>query len=277
MSKSVSKPVLKFEFSSLPSGTTVENLLNLINVLKKNNKNEETVKALFGMSETVYNKTKAALKAFDIIENSSLDFTSVNGRKIAFSGEDNKKEEMIRIVKSYEPYKLVLNSIVTSRTDTKMTDIDTIKNLWGRTDFGSGDRNRNDGATLCMSILDYIGYGEYIIGRGNNSTRIEWVSDIKDRINSLYQESPIVEQKENTNSQGKDTIETSIIDCVPAEEQEENTPAVIIADERNVKPINTPISAVSLPNITINVDMSDWSDEKIKTFFKYAYGQFKED
>ncbi|MEA5058761.1 hypothetical protein SDC9_95114 [bioreactor metagenome] len=31
----------------------------------------------------------------------------------------------------------------------------------------------------------------------------------------------------------------------------------------------------NLPDITINVDMSDWSDEKMRTFFKYAYGQFE--
>lgn len=61
------------------------------------------------------------------------------------------------------------------------------------------------------------------------------------------------------------------------EEQEENIPDVVAANERNVKLIKKPISAVSVPNITINVDMSDWSDEKIKTFFKYAYGKFEED
>jgi len=172
----------------------------------------------------------------------------------------------------------VLSSIITSRSDIRVTEIDTIKNLWGKADFGSGDRNRNEGATLFMSAIAYIGLGKSVIGSDSNSTRIEWIDDIKDKINSLNQESPIVEQKKNTSPQGKNTIEASIIDTVPVEEkQEENTPDVIIADERNVKPIMKPISAVSLPNITINVDMSDWSDEKIKTFFKYAYGKFEED
>ncbi|MEA4963810.1 hypothetical protein [Lutispora sp.] len=263
--------------NNLPAYTTVENLFNLINVLKKNNKNEESIKALFGLGDSAYRNTKSALKAFGIIENDSLDFTDI-GREIAYSGEDNKKEEMTRIVKCYEPYELVLNSIVTSRTDTKVTEIDTIKNLWGRADFGSGDRNRNDGATLFMSVIDYIGFAKYVIGRGSNPTRIEWAPDIKNKINSLNQDSPIVEQEENTNSNGKDTIEASIVDTATVEEeQEENSSTVNIVDERNVKPIEKPVSAVSLPNVTINVDMSDWSDEKIKTFFKYAYGKFEED
>ena len=215
MSKSVSKST---RVNSLPSGTTVENLLNLINVLIKNNKNEESVKALFGLSSSAYSNTKSALKSFGIIENDSLSFTTV-GREIAYSGEDDKKEEVTNIVKCYEPYDLVLNSIVTSRNDIKITDIDTIKNLWGKADFGSGDRNRNDGATLFMSIIEYIGLGKYVIGRGSNPTRIEWVDNIKEKINSMNQDNPTVEQRENTNTQFQDnTIEASVIDTVPIEE-----------------------------------------------------------
>jgi len=266
--------------NNLPAYTTVENLLNLINVLKKNNKNEESIKALFGMGDSAYNNTKSALKAFGIIENESLDFKAI-GREIAFSGEDNKKEEITKIVKCYEPYELVLNSIVTSRSVIKVTDIDTIKNLWGKAEFGSTDRNRNDGATLFMSIIDFIEFGSYIIGRGKNPTRIEWISNIKEKIESLNQEpnkNAAIQQRENIDSQGIDNIEASVIDTVPVEEElKVNPSAVKIADERNVKSINNPVSVVSLPNITINVDMSNWSDEKIKTFFKYAYGKFEED
>lgn len=277
----MSKSASKSRFSSLPSGTTTENILSLINVLKKNNKNEDTVKALFSMSSSVYTKTKAALKAFGIIEDKSLDFTKDIGREIAFSGEENKKEEMIRIVKSYEPYELVLNSIATSRTNVKTTDIDTIKNLWGKAGFGSGDRNWNDGATLFMTVIDYIEFGKYMVGRGSNPTRIEWVEDIETKIDSLYEENPVIKQNENTNLQDRDTIEASVIDTetveIQQEEQEENTQDIITSNEGNVELIKKPISAVSFPNITINVDMSDWSDEKIKIFFKYAYGKFEED
>lgn len=278
----MAKSASKSKFNSLPSGTTAENLLNLINVLKRNSKNEGNVKALFKMSPTVYNKTKAALKAFGIIENNSLEFTADIGREIAFSGEDNKKDAIISIVKCYEPYELVLKSIDISRTVTKVTDINMIKNLWGRVNYGSGDRNRNDGATLFMGVIDYIGFGKYIKGRGSNPTRIEWVSDIKEKIISLNQSSPIVERIEDANTKVQDTVEASVIDTVSVEEeqeqvQEENIPDGVIANERNIKLIKKPINVANFPNITINVDMSDWSDEKIKTFFKYAYGKFEED
>lgn len=266
----------KIGFPSLPSGTTVENLLNLINIIKKNNK-EESIKGLFKLSETVFNRTKSALKSYGIIESDSLSLTVI-GREVAFSAEDSKKEEMRRIVKCYEPYELVLKSVEISRSDIKVTDIDTIKNLWGRSAYGSGDRNRNEGATLFMSVIDYIGFGKYIIGRSNNPTRIEWAPDINDKYRALSQENTGIQQKENTNSRSKDIIEVSEIDTIPVEEeQEKNSSAVNIADERVIKSVNKPVSAVSFPNITINVDMSNWSDEKMKTFFKFAYGKFEED
>lgn len=279
MAKSTSKP----KFNSLPSGTTAENLLSLINILKKNNKSEETVKALFKMSTSVYSRTKAALIAFGIIEKDSLEFTANIGREIAFSGRDNKRDEMIRIVKSYEPYELVLNSVETSRNETKVTNIDEIKDLWGLAHYGSGDRNWNDGATFFMGVIEYIGFGKYLKGRGNNQTRIEWVTDIKEKITALTQSSPLMEQIED---ESQDAITSKVVDMIPVVEQQEqqeqqeqdkNTPAVIVANERNAKAIMSPISAISFPNITINVDMSDWSDEKIKIFFKYAYGKFEED
>lgn len=269
--------VAKGSNNNLPAYTTVENLFSLINVLVKNNKNEESVKALFGLGGSAYTNTKSALKLFGIIENDSLNFTSI-GREIAYSGEENQKEEMINIIKCYEPYELVLNSIVTSRSDTKVTEIDIIKNLWGRADFGSGDRNRNDAATLFMSIIDFIEFGSYIIGRGKNPTRIEWVPDIKDKINSLYKEDPCEYKRKDANIQVQDTIEAVVIgDDSFEEESLETNPIDVIANETNVHPIKQPINAVSFPNITINVDMSDWSEEKIKIFFKYAYGKFEED
>lgn len=266
--------------NNLPAYTTVENLFSLINILIKNNKNEESVKALFALGDSAYKNTKSALKLFGILENDSLIFTPI-GREIAYSGVDNKKEEITKIVMNYEPYELVLNSIVTARNDVKVTEIETIKNLWGRADLGSGDRNRNDAATLFMSIIDFIEFGSYIIGRGKNPTRIEWIPNIKDKINSLNKETPSTCQKEAESPQDIGTIEASDIDTAPVrdglEEQEENIPDdVVTSNERNVKLIKKSISAVSFPNITINVDMSDWSDEKIKTFFKYAYGKFEE-
>lgn len=249
---------------TLPAYTKGENLLSLIDVLKKNNKNEDSIKAIFGKGKSAYDNTKSALRTFGIIEKDSFEFTEI-GREIAFSDDENKKEEFAKIVKCYEPYKLILNSIEISKSDIEVTDIDTIKNLWGKAGFGSTDRNRNDGATLFMGLIDFIGFGNYLIGRNNNPTRIEWVADIKDKINSLFQESFEGELQKDDEK------------CETLSEMSEMN-----LDEKSInvkvdKKFNQQGSGMIMPNITINVDMGDWSEEKIKTFFKYVYGKFEEE
>lgn len=264
--------------NNLPAYTTVENILSLIDTLKRKNKNEDEAKAIFGKGGSAYINTKSALRAFSLIENESLDFTN-EGREVAYSQGSNKKIEIIKILKNYPPYEVFLFSLL-KKDDVTKTEIDEIVNFWGKAHYGSTQRNMEDAAKLFMSIIDFIEFGKYVIGRGKNSTRIEWATDIKAKISSLSQEAtrnPIVEPETTTNSQEKETIEASIVDTSSVEEGEENPPAVSISDEKNVSLIKKPLSAVNMPNISINVDMSDWSDEKVKTFFKYAYGKFEED
>lgn len=262
--------------NNLPAYTTVENILSLIDTLKRKNKNEDEIKAIFGKGDSVYANSKSAIRAFGLIENDSLDFTK-EGREIAFSQGNDKKTEMIKILKSYAPYEVFLFSLL-KKDNVSKTEIDEIVNFWGKANYGSTQRNMEDAAKLFMSIIDFIEFGKFIKGAKGSITRVEWNTDIKAKINSLNQGNSVVILKDDTNTTTQDIIETSIIDAVPVEEeQEENTPDVIIAKERNVKLFKKPISAVSFPTITINVDMSGWSDEKIKTFFKCAYGKFEED
>lgn len=264
--------------NNLPAYTTAENILSLIDTLKRKNKNEDEAKAIFGKGESAYTNSKSAIRAFGLIENTSLDFTK-EGREIAFSQGSDKKAEMIKILKSYAPYEVFLYSLL-KKDDVTKTDIDEIVNFWGKANYGSTQRNREDAAKLFMSILEAIEFGKFIKGAKGSTTRIEWKTDIKAKINSLNQNNPTVAQKEDAHTKDQDSIEEGVINTAPVEdgqeEQEENTTDVV-ANERNGKLIKKPINAASFPNITINVDMSDWSDEKIKTFFKYAYGKFEEE
>lgn len=263
--------------NNLPAYTNVENILSLIEILKRKNKNEDEVKAVFGKSNSVYNNTKSALRAFNLIEDESLEFTD-KGRIVAYSQDSDKKFEIMKIVNNFPPYETFLFSLL-KKDDITKTEIDEIVNFWGKAHYGSTQRNMEDAAKLFMSIIDFIGFGKYITGRSKNPTRIEWVKNIKDKIAELYQETDRchpVEQKTTINAQENYIGKTNIIDVTTAAEDEENPILNSIADnDISIKEPN--ISAVNLPNITINVDMSDWPIEKIKIFFKYAYGMFEED
>lgn len=254
----------------LPAYTKGENLLSLIEILKKNNKNEDAIKAMFNMAKSTYDNTKSALRTFGIIEKDSFEFTEI-GREIAYSDEENKRKEFINIVKCYEPYKLVLHSLDIGKEDIKVTDIDTIKNLWGKAGYGSTDRNRNDGATLFMGLIDFVGLGNYKVGRGgSNSTRIEWISDIKNKISELFEpeQESVSQNVDNENEAEKELVELN--DTV-------QNNIIMSIDDCEDKHLKKQYGMVGRTRININVDMKDWSDEKIKIFFKYVYGKFEEE
>lgn len=255
--------------SNLPA-TTAENIILLIDTLKKKNNNESEVKALFGKGDSVYTNTKSALKAFRFIGADGLTFTS-EGREIAYSQDSDKKVELAKVLKNYPPYEVFLLSLL-SKDDVSTTEIEDITNFWGKAKYGSKQRNREDAAKLFMSIIDYCDFGKYIIGRGSNPTRVEWTADIKKKIETLSNESNRLNASE---------LEDNY--TPPADENVEETPAPLSeADTQNQKYDGNencgkqPIQISNAPNIVINVDMSDWSDEKIKAFFKYAYGKFEE-
>lgn len=154
--------------SNLPAYTTVENILSLIDTLKRKNNNEGEVKALFGKGSSAYTNTKSALRTFGFIEDDSLAFTK-EGRETAYSQGKDKKSEMIKILKSYPPYEVFLFGLL-QKEDVAITEIEDITSFWGKAQYGSTERNREDAAKLFMSIIDYCEFGKYVIGRGSNST-----------------------------------------------------------------------------------------------------------
>lgn len=260
--------------SSLPAYTTVENIILLIDTLKRKNNNEDEVKALFGKASSAYTNTKSALRTFGFIDADSLNFTK-EGREAAYSQGNDKKSEMIKVLKSYPPYEVLLYSLL-QKEDVSATEIEDITNFWGKASYGSTQRNREDAAKLFMSIVDYCEYGKYVIGRGSNATRIEWSTDIKEKIESLgveHDPSDIPVPESSTFSQmenafGETTVTASSSKDVP------QTESVNVKSSSNFE---QSVRTANMPNIVINVDMGDWPDEKIKTFFMYAYGKFEEE
>jgi len=119
--------------NNLPAYTNVENILSLIEILKRKNKNEDEVKAVFGKSNSVYNNTKSALRAFNLIEDESLEFTD-KGRIVAYSQDSDKKFEIMKIVNNFPPYETFLFSLL-KKDDITKTEIDEIVNFWGKAHY----------------------------------------------------------------------------------------------------------------------------------------------
>lgn len=260
----------KVNGNNLPAYTTVENILLLLDVLKRKTK-EDDVKAIFGKGGSAYTNTKSALRTFGFIENDSLELTD-KGRRVVYSEEADRKKEIQKVLVSYPPYEVFLLNLL-QKENFLVTEVDEIINFWGKASNGSTERNREDGAKLFMSIIDYLELGKSVKGRGGNATRIEWKEDVKGRIRDMLDSqndlSVLMESKENE-SEEIIVVEQDINDDILSDSPVQNT----MRDE-NLNRRYT--SIVSNPHITINVDMSDWDEEKIKLFFKYAYGQFEKE
>lgn len=256
---------------NLPAYTTIDNILLLLDTLKLKRKDDEA-KTIFGKGDSVYTNTKSALRAFGFVENDSLEFTET-GRQIAYSPDQEKKRHLTSVFRICTPYEIFLLRLLKNDTIT-VTTLDDIVNVWGQANYGSTERNRQDAAKLFMSIIQYVEFGKYIIGRGQNSTRIEWAADIKNKIKDISSgaasEFPggLENVEINTNGESLNATPENVVDDELAKEgtyPKMETPSCTSAHLR----------IATQPNITINVDMSDWTEEKIKTFFKCAYGQFE--
>lgn len=266
---------------NLPAYITADNIIDLIAAIRSKKGDEDAIKAIFGKSIALYNHTKSAIKILGITKVDGCSFTDL-GTKLAYSNESEKKELLSKIVLSYFPYESLLVNIFKDDNITETTTDDFI-NYWGKFNYGSTEGNRFEGAKLLMNILQYIDFGEFKSGRAGKKTRIIWDSNAKEKFYVLVEEnkSLIAEDNEVVNEANETNSDSNIKNITDNDNSDEN-----ISDFANTKPTmntitemaqdksETRVGISSSPNITINVDMSEWTDDKIKNFFKCAYGIF---
>lgn len=251
--------------SSLPAYTTIENILKLIDALRRKNNNEEEARPLFGMGDTAFSTTKSVLRKFKIIEESNTDFTAT-GRQIAYAGNDEERKKIIlEVIKEYPPYEALLHNIAEKREPE--TDINYIVSFWRKFNYGSTERNRKDAATLFGNIVEYIGFGTFKKGRGKHPTRIIWEPGIESQILNTGQKSEEPEREFNEDSLIQQSVEEKQTDNgIPEHEKDTGY-------SNQYRYINTKKG----PFIIVKVDMTNWPEEKMKNFFKLAYGNLGDD
>lgn len=262
------------ETISLPAYTTAENMLKLIDALKRKNGNEEDAKLIFGLGPTAFNGAKASLKIFGITKEDSCVFTEL-GRMVAYSGENEKREKLFNVVMQFPPYEALLENIF-KKVDIMQTEVTDVINFWGKFGIGTTERNLKDAATFFCNMIEYIGLGEFKVGRQGKQSRIEWKTEAKERVSEALNKmaSAVIETTVPINPEVVDRVDTVevIMETLDKTTQHDGSREVAVGTAQNVR-----TKASYAPDIIINVDMSDWSDEKIKNFFKYAYGIFEEE
>ena len=248
---------------NLPAYTTVDNMINLMQALRKKNNDENEAKPISGMADSVFSSTKSALRILGLIE-ANCKFTSL-GKEVAFATSDQEKQKTIlHIITSYKPYQNTLYHIF--QKDAKETTVEEVINYWGRYNYGTTERNRKEAASLFGNCIEFSGLGKFIKGVQGNPTRIIWDNKAQQYFSEICEPEELRsdEEKDSGNLESTNFANADTMITTPRCETDLNRESQL--------PIG--VSDRKVPTIIVKVDMTNWGDDQIRSFFKYAYGNF---
>ncbi|MBN3895451.1 MAG: hypothetical protein HWQ41_09335 [Nostoc sp. NOS(2021)] len=260
---------------TLPYKTDDQDILQLIEAIKRKPDNEKAIKEIYNKSN--FETSRKTLEILGILDN-QLIFSSA-GKEFAIEKDNKRKEELfLQFFLSYTPYGHYLESI--SQTgDLSTTETETIKDYWWKHNYGSSGSNREDGVVAFGKLISLTGLGKFITGRKGQPSRIEWNQNAKSLIdaacNSDKSDSTLEEQSSSIDSEQIDVSDsTSVFKDYPSVSE---TPAAKSKSHVELPSLGGTTLSVIPTTISINVDMSEWGTSKIITFFKATYGIFDDD
>lgn len=269
----------KVSGATLPYGTDDEDILRLIDAIKRKPDNEKAIKEIYNKSN--FENSRKALEILGILD-SQFSF-STDGKALAIEREDSRKQQLfLKFCLRYSPYGHFLESL--SHTNALfVTETGSIKDYWWKHDYGSSGNNREDGVVTFGKLVQLAGLGKFLIGRRGKPSRVEWSPNAKALIDKACT------PNENTSDLGEqfeipasgqeyadDPVSTANDDLDNFKEDSVNVK--IYTEKSSLPQVVLPSTALNIiPNIAISVDMSEWDASKITTFFKAAYGIFDDD
>lgn len=251
------------EGTALPIGANKDNVEKLLEAIKRKSGDEKGINATYGGAQ--FASVKRALDTLGLIKDYTL---TELGRNIMYStDETEKKGAYLKAIMSYEPYEYCLNYLAQSKCGKEIKASD-VKNYWGKNNYGSSERNREDAFPIFACFLELAGIGELIIGRRGNESRINCSVELDKIINEYDINRKI--RTEESQSESMLSVDKGI-SHEPVVEMP-MTSKEIECDSKFTS--ETHINSIKQPIVNINVDMSDWDIEKITAFFKALYGDY---
>ncbi|MCM1501016.1 MAG: hypothetical protein NC124_21365 [Clostridium sp.] len=254
---------LNCEGTALPIGANRDNVEKLLEAVKRKAGDEKGINATYGGAQ--FANVKKALDTLGLIKDYAL---TEPGRSIIYStDEEERKKAYLNAVMSYKPYEYCLNYLAQSKCGKEIKASD-VKNYWGKNNYGSSERNREDAFAAFACFLELAGIGELIIGRRGNESRINCSVELDkiidefdaNRISNVEgshsERLPVADMDNFTESAAEISVASSEAEC-----------------EQNINP-KIHVNSKQQPIVNINVDMSDWNIEKIEAFFKALYGDY---
>lgn len=268
----------KVSDATLPYSTDNEDILRLIEAIKKKPDNEKAIREIYNKSN--FETSRKALEVIGILD-SQLSFSKA-GKELAIEREDGCRRELfLKFFLKYPPYGHFLES-VSHGGDLSITETETIKDYWWKHNYGSSGNNREDGVVAFGKLLQLTGLGKFVTGRRGKPSRIEWNPGAKALIDTTcaFDDSNSVLEEQLTTASGQEDV----VNVLPIlNEDLANIESFVVnsnpyAEQTSLPSGASPSTTLNfIPNISINVDMSEWDNSKIIAFFKAAYGIFDND
>lgn len=154
----------------LPYRTTGDDLVRLVEACARG-RDWAQIQAL-NFSAPGFQGTLVAATALGMLDPDSKEL-SESGREFALADAEQRKHQLLRGMKAYNPYGLLLEAVF-GRPDPAETPLDWILTWWATHDFGNSQTNRDEGSAAFAKFVEYVGLGAYVPGRRGHPTRIRW-------------------------------------------------------------------------------------------------------
>lgn len=134
-----------------------------------------------GFSEAGFQGTVATAQALGLLDHETDELTE-SGREYALShNSDRKRAVLLEAILQYEPYDLLLEAIFDQGYQEETTT-QWVETWWSTQKYGNSQRNRNEGSTTFAKLIEYVGLGDFVVGRRGRPSRIEWREDVIERM-----------------------------------------------------------------------------------------------
>lgn len=241
--------------NTLPYKTTKENIEKLLAAVVKKAKNEPEIKAIYSGGK--YDECKRTLITLELI-NKDMELTE-QGKNVYYSNQEERNKEWYMVIKNYKPYENFIQYLINSKSeDVLEIDAEEVKAYWGRNSYGASGINIQEGVRTFGNILEIANLGKMIKGTNKTNTRLQIdlksIRKFQNQTNDEPEKHKELKQVEssNYNEEENEIIKNNLI----KKENDINIPNkdnVLLEEKRK-----------DVPNINIDVNMTDWEIDKIE-------------
>lgn len=251
----------------LPGDANPDNLLELCVSLREGGKTREELYEDVDIGESVIRDTINYGQNLGFLEEAGEEELSITDRGMNLAYQDEIDEQSHLLfrdgLKDFDLYRelseAIINELLDKADEENVVIRDHIIPIL-RTEFGFEDRSDSrieSGTNAYLATLQAAGFGEYIVGRGGKSTRIELTDEFLD----FFQEEP----EDPESSTGKDRREADIDSDEGEQTGERVEEDVFRKQEASKQSIGHPVEEVVTVDIQIQISSEDWdSDDVVK-------------